>query len=127
MGVCCGGDGRRTAQKGQFPCYQSCVLSQLPVLLQLSVSETGQVVAVVVLVGPHRLFSFGPEAVLDAGGVVFCNLKVFVPFQVVVLRERDAVLSLAHRFFDQLRVQLLQIVHELLQLGDGLVRCVGPC
>jgi hypothetical protein len=51
----------RTAQKRQLPSNQPSILPQLPMLLQLPMSMTRQIISIVVLIRPHFLLALGPE------------------------------------------------------------------
>jgi hypothetical protein len=60
-------------------------------LLQLSMSQTRQVISVVVFVWTHTLFSLGPE---PRSPLIRRYLEVFLIVQVEVSAKRGAVLAL---------------------------------
>lgn len=94
-------------------------MSQLAVLLQLGMTQTRQVIPVVVLVGAQGFLALGPESVLRWG--FFWNYEVLVSPYFDVLEEGDSVLALALRIPHDLRVQRLQVVNQAPQLRGGFV------
>ena len=116
---------RHTVQQWQLPSNQPRILPQFSVVLQLSVSVTRQIIAVVILIRSQFLFSLGPK---PRAPLLLLYLKVLVVLELEVIGEGNALFAFADGVRNHIWVEVPKILDKFAQLLCGFRfgrRCVS--
>ena len=94
------GNAERTTQKRQLPRHQPIIFPQHAMILQLSMPEARNIIAIKVLIRAHFFLALGPKPTGDFALIRPCDFKVLVGCEVDVGRKGVAPLAFALGFRD---------------------------